>query len=142
MERPTLVKVDANNLAVTKAHILLQAGQGSTEYAGQKIGEFVIIFADGYAYGEPLILGENIRDWRSAMPETYVNSATATNLQEAWRGKEGNTDGRIDLLTITLPDALQNQPVREIQLIDTSAQTVGSINPCIHLIAITFESQP
>lgn len=141
-DRPTLIVVPVNNLSATKAHFLLQAGQGLAEFSGQKIGELVIIFANGQSFGEPLILGDNIRDWRRAMPETYVNSATSANLQEAWRGKEGNTDGRIDLFSITLPDSLQNQLIREIQIVDTSVQTIGTTDPCIHLIAITLESQP
>ncbi|GJM40109.1 MAG: hypothetical protein DHS20C20_03910 [Ardenticatenaceae bacterium] len=139
---PTLVSILVNQETAVKAHVLLQAGQGLTEFSGQKIGEFVVIFEDGQSFLEPLILGENIRDWRSAMPTTYVNQAVSPHLQEAWRGKEGNTDGRIDLLTITIPDTLQNQPIREIQINDTSVQTTGAINPCIHLIAVTLESQP
>ena len=140
-DRPTLVDVAVDNLTATKAYILLQAGQGLTNFNEQKIGEIVLVFENGQSYGEPLILGYNIRDWRRAMPETYINSTTSANLEEAWRGKEGNTDGRIDLLTLTLPDNLNEQPISKIQIIDTSAQTVGSTEPCIHLIAITLESK-
>ena len=74
------------------------------------------------------------------MPVLDGLEATAFNLREAWTEKAGNTDGRIDLLTLSLPPALQATPLNNIHIVDTSTQTTDSLDPCIHLLAITGES--
>lgn len=132
----------AEGLTAVKLHLLLQAGQGLITFSDQKIGELIVVFENGLSFAEPLILGQNIRDWRSALPEQYVNRVTSSHIEEAWRGKAGNIDGRIDHLTLTLPHASQNEPIQTIQLVDSSLGLVGNNDPCIHLLALTIESNP
>ncbi len=140
--RPEVVEIPVDDLMVTKLHILLQGGQGFIKFDEQKIGEIVLSFANGETFEEPLILGHNIRDWRRNQSELYVDSSTAFNLREAWSEKTGNTDARIDLLTLPLPSSLQTTPLDSIHIVDTSVQTTNSPDPCIHLIAITAETRP
>lgn len=122
-------------------HILIQAGNGNVDFNGNTIGKITLYFDNGQRFVEPLVLGHNIRDWRLNLPDFYVNTISSYDIQEVWRGKTTDgIDGHIDLLTIKIPKELHETTLNNIEVTDTSLATVGSQDPCIHLIAITAES--
>ena len=141
LERSTELILPLANQTATHIHLLLQAGQGESGYAGEAIGRFVVRFADGGSFETELILGENIRDWRINEPADLVTEITSEQATEAWRGRSGNVDGRFDRLLLTLPQSQQGVPIVALELYDLSENTVSTIDPCIHLLGITLESR-
>lgn len=132
------------NVSIDNPHylyLLIQAGQALRQDEGKAMGEIQLVFADGRVLIEPLVIGYNIRDWRRNLPDLYINTLTAFDAQEAWEGSTAEgIDGRIDLLTLTIPEPLQSQTLQNIQLVDTSVDTIGSLDPCIHVMAMTVEN--
>lgn len=140
-QHQTSISVDTSIQNPRRVYILIQAGNGAIDFEGNVIGKITLYFENGQRLVEPLVLGHNIRDWRFNLPEHYVNSTSSYHLQEVWRGKtEDGIDGRIDLLSIEIPEGLQEEILSNFELTDTSSATVNSEDPCIHLIAITAES--
>ena len=120
---------------VSKVHFLLQAGWGfvanNTEF-----GTITLVFADGRRLAEPLKIGYNIRDW------SKVNSPlTSPNTQQAWIGTgwDGKTQGVVDMLTINISNDYDSTYIVQIEVNDESMENLNSLNPAIHLWAITME---
>lgn len=124
-----------NSIQVSKVHFLLQASWGLTP--NQEIGTIALIFADGHRLEEPLKIGYNIRDW------SQVNTPlTAPNAQQAWKGVgwDGTTQGVVDMLTINLSTSeFTLTHIVRIEIKDTSMENFNSVNPAIHLWAVTME---
>ncbi len=120
---------------VSKVHFLLQAGWGFVSN-NTEIGKITLVFADGRKLDEPLKIGHNIRDW------SKVNSPlTAPNVQQAWSGLgwDGKTQGVIDLLTINISSEYASTYITQIEIKDESMENFNSLNPAIHLWAVTME---
>jgi hypothetical protein len=124
-----------NSIQVSKVHFLLQAGWGLTP--NQEIGTITLIFADGHKLEEPLKVGYNIRDW------SQINTPlTASNAQQAWKGVawDGTTQGVVDMLTINLSvSEFTITHIVRIEIKDKSVENLNSLNPAIHLWAVTME---
>jgi len=125
------VQQDVSN--ASRLYFLLQASWGLGP--SQEFGGIWIVFSDGRTIQEPLILGYNIRDWSQV-----DKPLTAPNVQQAWQGV--GWDGRkgvVDILTISIPsDYGQSQLVR-IEVRDESLERLNSLDPGIHLWAVTAE---
>jgi hypothetical protein len=50
--------------------------------------------------------------------------------------------GTIDLLSLELPEVCQNGRLTSIELIDSSTETVGSLDPAFNLVGISVEYRP
>jgi hypothetical protein len=119
---------------VSKVHFLLQAGWGLTP--NKEIGTITFVFADGRRLDESLKIGYNIRDW------SQVNTPlTAPNAQQAWKGVgwDGTTQGIVDMLTINVSSDYASTHIIQIEIKDNSMENLGSLNPAIHLWAVTME---
>ena len=139
----TKIQMEGFNISSPReVYLLLQGGWALKRYEGKEIGEVVLVFANGRSLKTPLKLGENIRDW-SIDEAAAVKIAPSRQLQEVWVGqsKDGTVRGRIDMLTIKIPDEYQQMSLTNIQVVDHSTEiwSTGSIDPCIHLLAITVK---
>jgi hypothetical protein len=86
-------------------------------------------------------LGDNIREWHNVGNVVGY----AANVEEVWQGKLAdfpNLEGHIDMLLFGLPYACQNGELRDLTIIDTSVDTVGSRDPALNLIAVTVQYFP
>jgi hypothetical protein len=136
-ERPTIVTLNANISSPHYVYILLQAGWGSIEYRDIQIGNIKLNFSDGSIIDTSLSLGYNIRDWSRDDPQA-VTTVFSTDLQPAWEGTA--PDGRLggmDILTIRIPE--KKDSLTNIEISDVSQTTAGSMNPCIHIMAVTVK---
>ena len=123
-------------------NLLIQSEWGYVRYLGLQIGKVVLDFENGTSYEYPLIMGENIRDWKRGLAPEAVTTVTSPDIVYSWNGTspEGIAGG-IDLLTITLPQEYQDQTLSSIKIIDNSLETAGDYNPGIRLLAASVEIQ-
>lgn len=120
---------------VSRVHFLLQGGwvfiSNNTE-----IGTITLIFADGRRIDEPLKIGYNIRDWSKVS-----NPLVASNTQQAWIGmtSDQKMQGVVDIITINVPVDYYSTYIVGLEIKDLSMEKLNSLNPAIHLWAITME---
>ncbi len=134
--QPTDIQLDVNIFRPLNVYLLLQAGWGLVDYNGNQFGQVVLTFSDGSQRTTVLTLGDNIRDWARERPNAVIE-AHSPYLHQAWEGTAPDgTPGRIDMLTIDIPEKYSNQTLESIQITDTSDE----IDPCIHLLAVTVAS--
>jgi len=123
----------------THVYLLIQAGYAYSKFDGKQVGTVKLNFDDGSSAETPLTLGFNIRDWAWENPAA-VNTASSDSLQAAVQGvTSGGTPGGMDMLTIDIPDNLLNSTLTGIEISDVTTETIGDMDPCIHLVAITVE---
>jgi hypothetical protein len=134
--RPTKVQLALSVIRPQKVHVLLQAGWGLTQYRNQAQGEVRLLFSDGSERRTQMILGFNIRDWARTRTNA-VTIVTSPSLQSAWEGNAPDgIAGRMDILTIDIPDTYAAHTLKEIQIVDISDE----IDPCIHLLGVTVRT--
>ncbi len=122
-------------------HFLIQGGQIKLSDEGKAIGNIRLEFDSGDSILEPLIAGFNIRDWHVDDGRFLEVASAEDRLQNAWIGpwNSAGDEGRIDMLTIDIPERLNQETLVSIELEDSSLATAGAIDPCLHLIALTIE---
>jgi hypothetical protein len=83
-----------------------------------------------------LVLSRDLREWHNA--ENVVD--TAVRARPVW-GELITDDvtGTIDLLSLDLPDVCRNGRLTAIEILDTSAETVNSLDPALNLTGVTIE---
>ncbi len=141
-DSPTNVNIDVNFPNPRNVYLLMQAGWGIHQFANQEFGKILLGFEDGRYLQLPLVLGENIRDWARSKPDA-VSTLSAPYVIQDWHtgiaeDAQGVTGG-MDALAIEIPDDYQNSTLRSIQVYDTSMDTIGNVDPCIHLLGVTVE---
>lgn len=137
---PTEVEMDVSIQRPINVYLLLQGGTVLKELSGEMLGTVLLTFDGGQSHTTPLVIGDNIRDWSLEAPNVVVTTCTSPHLEEAHRGytPEGRP-GRMDMLTIQVPEKFRDSRLESIRLTDTSSEELGSQNPCIHLLAVTVE---
>lgn len=137
--QPESYQVNINVKNPTDVYLLEQAGYGFAEYNGVEIGSVRLNFSDESTLDTHLILGVNIRDW-AWESSAVVRTTLSPSVRPAWTGSAPDgTPGGIDLLTIHIPNNQQVLNLTSVQIVDISQQTMGNINPCIHLLALTIK---
>ncbi len=134
---PTRAHLVTSLTGAQRVHLLITTGNGFNEYINQKVGE-VWAACDGYSYLlSDLRLGQEVREWHG---EPNVVS-TMTRSREVWVGEiaGAGVQGHIDLLSLDLPDQCRNGTLQGIDLVDTSVQTIGSMDPAFNLTGVTVE---
>ncbi|MBN2003993.1 MAG: hypothetical protein JXA21_11615 [Anaerolineae bacterium] len=124
-----------------KVHLLLNTGDGFTEFEGQVVGRVLARCGAGDILVGDLQLGRDVREWHLAYNVVYEVERAA----QVWTGTlAGAPDltGHIDLLSLALPKACQDDTLQALELIDTSADTVGSRDPALNLFGLTVEYRP
>jgi hypothetical protein len=131
------IDVRQTKLNVSKVHFLWQAGWGTIQ-PNTEFGRVDIVFADGRKLQEILKIGYNIRDW-----SVVNNPLTAPYVREAWKGS-GNSEVNgqqavVDMVTLEIPNDFRQSPIIRIEIYDESSSRLNSLEPAIHLWAITLE---
>lgn len=134
---PTILHLTTEIYAPKQIYLLITGGNIFSEFLGKQIGAVKFYFAQGEPYSIPLIAGQNIREWK-LLDEVTVSTTSSSEVKEVWRSKSTHEGtGVIDLLTIDLPDRYQSDYLVAIEVVDSSTDTVGSMDPAINLIGAT-----
>ena len=82
-----------------------------------------------------------MREWHLAYNVVYdVERAT-----QVWTGtlaEYPDLTGHIDLLSLDFPAPCRESTLKAIEVIDTSTDTVGSLDPALNLFGVTVEYRP
>lgn len=135
--KPTRVRIETHVTQAQRVHLLLTTGNGFSGYAGRKVGEVIAVCDGSPRVVSDLRLGQEVREWHS---EPNVVAA-ASRVREVWTGEIAGTSvlGRMDLLSLDLPQACRDGTLETLELVDTSSQTAGSLDPAFNLTGITVE---
>ena len=118
----------------------MQAEWGYARYENQTIGEIKIHFSNGSAYGYPLVMGVNLRDWKRGNAPEAVTTVTSSDIVYSWTGTApSGQSGGMDLTKVTLPFAYQDLSIVSIDIVDATYQTMGDYDPGVRILAATVE---
>ena len=134
---PTRARLNMSLSSARRVRLLLTTGNGFNAYAGQNVGDVVAYCSGSSIILTQLRLGQEIREWHG---EPNVVS-TATRSREVWRGEIAGAGvmGHIDLLSLDLPDQCYDGTLEGIEVVDRSAETIGSLDPALNLTGVTVE---
>lgn len=135
---PTRAVLPADMARAYRLYLLLNAGNGFLQFKDRPIGRLNVVCNETTYTASDLQLGREIREWHSA--NNVVSSAS--RVQQVWQGTiagHSNLTGQIDMLIVDLPRACQDDRLTAIELVDTSVESVQSLDPALNLIAITVE---
>jgi hypothetical protein len=135
---PTSIKLVETVPQAYKVHLLLNTGNGFSEFKHKTVGQ-VLAYCDETPMAiSHLRLGIEIREWHTG--DNVISKANYVHT--VWYapiiGSPGQ-EGYIDKLTICLPTACQTGALTAIEIVDTSTDTVDSLNPAINLAGVTIE---
>ena len=136
-DNPTLLTIPLQIDRPQRVHLLLTGGDLYSEYLNRRLGSVRLRFASGATQDEQLVAGYNLREWK-LRDQTTVATTTAPNVREVWRtpSDDGGT-GIIDMLTIEIASDEQSSTLVSVEVVDTSVQDTGSLDPAINLIGLT-----
>ena len=83
---PETITIPCNVQAPLAVYLLMQAEWGYARYENQTIGEIKIHFSNGSAYGYPLVMGVNLRDWKRGNAPEAVTTVTSSDIVYSWTG--------------------------------------------------------
>lgn len=140
-ENPRAVSLTTNVANPQVVYLLITGGNVFDTFAGQNIGQVLLVLDNGSTYPVDLTVGYNIREWKQFGRDTVVTT-TSPDLREVWRGANRHDTGPavIDRLAITLPSGLQGHRLVRIDLVDRSHETVGSLDPAINWLGATVRA--
>lgn len=129
-----VISILANIENVTSVYLLIQAGNAYTRYENTVLGRIEVFFSNRATLTEELIIGYNIRD-HSLRNSNAVTTVESDQIQEAWSIDVEDVSGRIDMLTLEIPENYQGGAIESLTITDLI--NIGSRDPCIHLTALT-----
>jgi|GEM_PF-4625965 len=136
---PTVIRLPNLNIkSPSSVHLLITGGYTKVAFRDKKVGEIRLIFSDNQSHSIDLIPGINLREWKN-YGDYNVTTISDPNVTQAWAGnnKFDSSMAIIDMLTINIPANQQNNVLAAIEIYDTSAQTVGDLDPALNLIGVT-----
>ena len=136
---PTVIRLPNLNIkSPSSVHLLITGGYTKVAFRDKKVGEIRLIFSDNQSHSIDLIPGINLREWKN-YGDHNVTTISDPNVTQAWAGnnKFDSSMAIIDMLTINIPANQQNNVLAAIEIYDTSAQTVGDLDPALNLIGVT-----
>ncbi len=134
---PTEGRVTTTLTGATRLHMLVNTGNGKPDYEGNVIGAVYVTCDGTELLVTNLVLGEHVREWHS--DEGVIGTATLP--QQVFEGGRTDNDtrrGHIDMLSLDLP-AVCLTNLTAVTLRDTSADTVGSLDPALNWTGATVE---
>ncbi len=135
---PTSLLLEHNVPHAYRLYLLLNTGNGFNHFAGQTVGQ-VIAHCDGVPMLIALLrLGQEIREWHAG--DNVISTAAA---QQVWSAPIAGAPGQmgyIDMLNFALPAECQNGALTAVQIVDTSVDTTGSLDPAFNLFGVTVAS--
>ncbi len=138
-DAPLRLPLAANITQAQQLHLLLNLGNGFTRFADQVVGRVEIVCDDTLIVLAELQAGVHVREWHNGQGVITVASLAYS----VW--SEQITDdvrGTIDLLSLELPLICQNGRLTSVELIDSSTETVGSLDPALNLVGVSVEYRP
>lgn len=135
---PTSILLPTDVPYAQKLHLLINTGNGFAQFDGQAIGQVNVTCGGERMAVSDLRLGLELREWHLAHNIVY----TAPHARQVWVGSQAGDpllEGHIDLLSLDLPAACQEGTLTIIEIIDTSVETVGSLDPALNLFGVTIE---
>ena len=137
-DNPTRIVIPVNIDAPQTIYLLLTGGNMFAEFNGKNIGTIRLSFDNGQESSVDLVAGHNIREWKQ-FDQTVVHSTSSPDVVEVWRGANYDDSGVavIDMLRLPVPSNLQTQRLTGIELIDSSLQLVGNMDPALNLLGVT-----
>jgi serine/threonine-protein kinase len=134
---PVRASLSVNVSQASRLHLLLTTGNGFNGFSGQAIGRVLVTCDGDVTVLQELVLGQHVREWHG---QPNVVSA-APGARQVWTGQIAGTsvDGQIDMLSLDLPDACRTGTLEAIDVVDSSAETVGSLDPALNLTGATVE---
>ena len=137
---PTSISLPTDILHAQKLHLLINTGNGFAQFDKQVIGQVIVTCDDVEIPVADLRLGRDVREWQLAHNVIY----TASHARQVWvgaRADQPHLTGHIDLLSLDLPEACRSGRLTALDIIDTSVETVDSLDPALNLFGITVEYQ-
>jgi hypothetical protein len=135
---PTSASLTMDVPQAYRAHLLLTTGNGFNAFNGSVVGQ-VMAYCNGAGISlTDLVLGRDLREWHVA--ENVVS--TASRVRQVWSGAIAtfpDLNGHYDMLSLNLPDACRNGRLTRLDVIDSSANTVGSLDPGLNFVGVTVE---
>lgn len=119
-------------------HLLLTGGNTRRAYAEQVVGQLVLMFDNYPPMYVDLIPGWNLREWK-VYGEHNVTWIEDTHARQVWSGANHHDSGLgvIDMITVPLAENLSDGRLLAIEIVDRSADIVGSLDPAINIIGIS-----
>lgn len=134
---PTILAVEPRVERPRQVHLLMTAGNLYTEYRNRSVGVVRLRFASGSVQEERLVVGYNLREWKM-LDQSTVATTSAPNVREVWRtGSRHGGTGVIDMLTIDVAPENRGSTLMAVELVDTSVQDIGSMDPAINWLGLT-----
>ena len=137
---PVIGTLTVNIPAATRLYVLLNSGNGFVKFKDKTIGQIAVTCDAQRLVVSDLQLGQNIREWVNT---TGVISS-AVNTLEVWTYPtvpSPDTYGHADLIGFALPLSCQQGTLTQVELIDTSRDSVGSLDPALNVFGVTIESR-
>jgi hypothetical protein len=135
---PTRAVLETDVPRAHRLHLLINTGNGFARFEGRPIGQVgVTCGGERLAVGD-LRLGLELREWHLAHNIVYA----APHARQVWVGPQAGDprlEGHIDLLSLDLPEACRESTLTAIEIVDTSAESVGSLDPALNLFGVTVE---
>ncbi|MCB0199120.1 MAG: protein kinase [Anaerolineae bacterium] len=135
---PTRATLPVNIDSPETIYLLLTGGNLFAEFNGRNVGTVRLLFDNGQESTVDLVAGRNVREWKQ-FDQTVVQSTSSPDVVEVWRGAT-NDEGRvgvIDMLRIPVPSNLRTRRLTGIELIDSSSQLVGDMDPALNLVGVS-----
>lgn len=134
---PTFVVAEAQVERPQRVYLLLTGGNLYAQHQGWPLGLVRLRFASGAVQEERLVAGYNLREWKT-FDQATVATTSAPNVREVWRtGSRHGGTGVIDLLTIEVALENRGSTLVAVELVDTSMQDIGSMDPAINWLGLT-----
>ena len=136
---PTEAQLNVSIPYPINLYVLVNTGDGFWRFEGKIIGKIELRFASGGLFAVDLVLGKNIREWQTGSQAAVTS---ATDVKEVWRGPitfATQYNAVLDLLTISIPQEYWSDTLVSIRFIDTSVDTVKSLDPGIGINGLSVE---
>ena len=143
--RPTQLSLDTFVPKPINVYIILN-GTGANQKDGGQVGIIRLTFSDGWSSDTSVRFGVNIRNWALGRDPYAIVTTTSPSIREALRGpvylpppEDKIVTGVIDVLTIPIPTERQQAELTRVEILDTTVEKTGLIDPCMHVSGITVE---
>ncbi|HEY3901383.1 MAG TPA: hypothetical protein VGM54_22430 [Chthoniobacter sp.] len=150
VDGPASEGISTNIHLPTAIYILLSGRDVKPKFQGKQVGEIVLTFTDEKVNQKtltyPITAGETIREWWAVgndtlQPDTSVNPKLVNVYTERQTRNGKAITAFLDMYVIELDPAHLPGDLTEIEIRDTSRDTVGDSSPALIVTGITVKHQ-
>lgn len=134
---PRSVRVGTNVIGPQAVYLLITGGNLYERYHDQVVGRVVLHFSGGLSHTTELVAGHNLREWKQGAG--VVRSTTSPEVMQVWAGsnRHDSNTAIIDRLRISVPLQYQSSTLVAVEVIDSSLERLGEMDPAFNLLGIT-----